>query len=218
MVNRWNRDRSVLALAFVVIALLLAAGCGDDDPGDPTTDTIYPPADPIAAFEIAYEEQRIDALAALLHPDFQMILRSATCTEWHWPLGTTFDRPDMISIHTNVFSGQAGATSSGNPVAPTAVITIDLLDLQSIWAPIAEDDLYFPGSEGKWATCEIDIRFTDAEDSHTYQVEQEVIFYVTPVTVEGHFGYQLLGIKELAVESKASTDPALWGDVLALYF
>ena len=182
---------------LLVAILLFMPGCGDDDPGDPAADTTQPSKNPILTLRLSYQEQEIDIFTDLLHPDFQTILLSDTCELWSWPLGATFDQAEITSIHNNMFSGLAGRDSYGNAMPPIDSLVVDLLEPMTDWAPIPEDDIYFVGIDGEWATYSVNIRFINTDFSHEYGVDQQVIFYVAPVTIDGHAGFQLLGIKEL---------------------
>jgi len=213
-----------VAAGFLLAAVLLFVGGCSDDSDDPVPPELEqePPviASPDAlmdGFETIYTDMMIYAFTDLLHPDFEMILSAEILDDWDWPVGFTFDRDEMVSIHANMFGGQPGADSSGNSVHPIASIDIPLLDPQTAWTAVTSEDEYFGQSDNaKSATYRVILQFYNADISHKFEVQQEVVFYVADIAGDEETkNYRLLGLRCLPLDYK--TDEASWEQVLSLY-
>ena len=194
-----------LLLLITVAALLIApAGCifspdekgggGDIDTGlpDPTTKDQL-----MKNFETIYEEMDIDEFTKMLHEDYKTLLLSSTLTDWDWADDFYFDRTIEVEIHTNLFGGATGLTPDGNTVHPIDSIVVELLEQQGDWDDIPDTDEYFGGYGGEFSSYQVWLQFWDAANEHKFEVQQEVIFYVAPVDVDGRVLYRMLGQKGL---------------------
>ena len=223
------RNSSDFRFAFLAAGFLLAAallfvgGCSDDseDPVPPELEqeplVIASPDSLMSRFETIYTDMQIYDFTDLLHPDFEMSLLAEVLENWEWPVDFTFDRDDMISIHVNMFGGLPGVDQQGNEVHPVDSIEIPLLDPQAAWTAVTSEDGYFGQTENaKSATYQVLIQFYNADISHKYEVQQEVVFYVADISGDEETeNYRLLGLRGLPLYNK--TDEASWGQVLSLY-
>ena len=122
----------------------------------------------------------------------------------------------MELIHQHIFSGLPGSTADGNPVHPVDTIVVELLEQQNDWSDISAENPYFGGQEGELSNFQIWLQFWDAANEHKYEIQQEAVFYVAPVTVDGKTYYQFLGIRLLPqYEKNAQTS---WCSLLSLYY
>lgn len=201
-------------------ALLVVTGCGKDDLGHPTAGPTAPsplPSGLVQDFGTAYTEKLTDSLAELLHPDFQMILPSETCGLWNRPPGTTFDKTEMVSICSHMFSGLVGRDASGNVVPAVDSIVISQFEPEGDWTPITQETEFFSEHEGLWASYKVNIQFHNAEQTHKYDVRQQVNFYVSAVTNGDHAGLKLLGIRGLPLDSATESQLSTWSAVLLFF-
>ncbi|MEN8007444.1 MAG: multiheme c-type cytochrome, partial [Candidatus Krumholzibacteriota bacterium] len=207
----------VVIIGITMASLLVVPGCGNDDPVDPEADPEVPftlPSRLVQEFGSAYTNKLTDSLSELLHPDFRMILPSETCELWNLPKDTTFDKSEMTSIIRNMFSGQAGRDVSGVSVPAVGGIAMDILGPLGEWIPITPETGFFGEYEGLWARYDINIQFHDPEQTPTFEVRQQVDFYVAEVTDDDGIGLRLLGIRELPMAPDAGKDLATWSAVL----
>lgn len=207
-------------LSIMMVVLLVVPGCRNDHPGFSANDPMVPsplPSELVKDFEVAYTQQLTDSLAKLLHPDFQMILPAETCELRNRPLDATFDKAEMVSINSNIFSGLAGRDASGYAVPGVNSIVISLFEPQGDWIPITRETEFFSEYEGLWASYKINIQFYNAEQTHKYDVKQQVNFYVTAGTKGDNTGLQLLGVQGLPVYSETGTALTTWSAVLVFF-
>ncbi len=169
----------------------------------------------VTNFCYAYQEMDIGTLADLLHPDFKMLLLSETLDDWGFAQDFHFDYSTAMGIHTNMFRGDPGMDSSGNPVHPIDHIVVDLFEPLAAWALISEEDSDFGDSGGFMSPHMINIQFFDASFAHKFEIQQQVVFYIKSVTDGGSPDYKILGIRPLPLYAK--TDNASWDGLLAMY-
>lgn len=206
-----------MTLGIIMASLLAIPGCGSDDPVDPETDPDVPSAVPnglVQEFGSAYANILTDSLSELLHPDFQMILPSETCELWNRPNDTTLDKAEFTSINHNMFSGQAGQDVSGNYVPAVGSIVMNVLEPLGEWIPITPETGFFGEYEGLWASYDIHIYFISPEQTPTFEVRQQVKFFVAEVEDDDGIGLGLLGIRELHMDPDSGMDLATWSAVL----
>ncbi len=196
-----------LLLVLTLVALLIAPmGCifSPDDGGDGGGgDTGMPPATTpeqlMKNFKTVYTEMLIDDFVDLLHEEYKTILLSETLDEWSWASDFYFNYTDEVTIHTKMFRGDPGVDANGNTVHPIDSIVVDLLEPQTTWDDIPEDDQWFGGFNGKWAEYRVNIQFFNADLSHKFEVQQRVLFYIVPVQENGRTIYKMLGQRGLAL-------------------
>ena len=210
-----------VAIVLLTAGLLFAAGCDDDPVATVSGGTVAVPqanskTQLMKNLRKCYSEMWIDPFVDLLSPDYKMFPISSILNLWDWDEAFYFDNTDAVTIHTNLFGGVPGVTHRGDLIFAIDAVVVEMLEQVGDWNGIPEDDLYFGGHDGEFSKYQVRIQFWNAANAHKFDVQQEVVFYVTQVMVDGSTLYQLLGIRALAPEGK-STDEASWCSVLALF-
>ena len=208
---------------FFVGFILLNLGCNSDDPVPPLPPADFPanttPDILMSNFGTIYCEMRIDDFRNMLHTDFKMVLLPSTLQEWEQggnPLDSeVFDRADEVRIHENIFRGNTGLDPDGVIIPPIDSIQVEHIQKVGTWEPIPDSDTHFGGFGGYWALFNVLISFNNP-DQHSFEVRQEVEFYVVPLDDNGVTIFKLLGQRGLEPVLKA-TDSVKFDSVKALY-
>jgi hypothetical protein len=147
-------------------------------------------------FSDIYEEMHIEDFRDMLHPDYRTVLLPSTLEEWQAggnPLAeAVFYRDDEIRIHENMFGGLTGTKPNNEPVDAIESIVVDYLDKAGPWLQVPETHEHFAGYGAYYALYNVLIYFVNP-DQHQFKVQQDVEFYVVPVTEGGREIWKLLG-------------------------
>ena len=191
-------------LLLMALALLVGpTGCifspDDDGGGNNEPSGGYPPAltpeQLLENFGEIYEDMDAQAFASILHEDYTTILLPSTMNEWDsvgQPLGDAFYRDTEIRIHENMFSGNTGVRPDGRNVPGIDSIEVSYLEKEGTWNQVPDTDEHYANYGAYWALYDVLIYFNTA-DQFKFKVQQEVEFYVVPVTEGGQEIWKLLG-------------------------
>ena len=189
-------------LMWTVFGILLVSvgGCSDDEEINSECEGfLFPtpgPPDPIHQFEWTYSNMMLFEFADLLHEDFKSILLPSTVSEWAKagkPLEHPYvDRATEISIHENMFAGNAGESSNGEVVPPLHRIQVEFLDRLGSWEAVPDTDPYFGNLDGYSSIVSTLIFFVDTNQD-TITVAQEMEFIVAAVDECGNTKWKILG-------------------------
>lgn len=190
--------RKAVAVLLALLSIGTAAGCGDDDPTDTSSDIYYryeDRDDMMEAFAEIYESMYLAGLDDLLHPKFVLDPRADTAETWDWANGTTLDRDDFLEIHENLYDGDGGTDATQVSLQPIASVVIDKLEQLADWAVIGSNDGVFGEIDGYYAEFDCQIVFYNPDLYHYYLVRQPLEFYVTQRSYDGDVFWQIIGIR-----------------------
>jgi len=220
--SRWISPYGLLFVALLFLGLGVC-GCSDDEGSEalPPETLIYPstPDKLMANYKAVYTGMMMDEFEDLLHPDFRMVLLQGTLAAWansDAPLTPPYyDRPAEIAIHRNLFNGNTGLDTNGQPIPSVSSIEVVYLEKEEAWRLIPAGDPDFDGHDGYWAAMNVLI-FLNCPDDHRFEVSQVIEFHVAPVDDAGQEKWLLLGIRETESFTKA-VEPAQFGHIKAMY-
>lgn len=213
----------VRSISVFCLALVLLAGCGDDDPVAGPTEEGLPDSQASLMSSFVHLYQNLDSahLARIIHPEARVFLLDSALQEFEQaghPLDITyFNRDSLLAVHEKIFSGVAGEDAVGNPVMPVVDIAVEVIEQVGVWEAFDDTLGDFPGLEVQAGLFQVVLHFNNP-DFHRYEVNSEVVFYATSVPQGEGLGWQLLGWRELdPVSPPVATENVFWCDILLFF-
>jgi hypothetical protein len=212
-------NRHLSRLVWAVLAVLLLAGCSDDDPTTPDPGA-YPFADTedraLVNFKTAYESLDTDAYVdVVLDDEYGFVFADNS----PYTPAAGWDRGAEVESVTSMFAGNAGYDTVLDTAKP-GVQDIDFRTLRRLnaWEDVPLSDPEFPGA--RKALFEVEIVFILDGGTNTYTMAGQQLFYVMGAeeTVGGvaRTRWRVCGQKDLTASSKAG-EPMSWGTLKTIY-
>ncbi len=201
---------------MIVVGLSgLLGGCTSDDPSDPVNDPVVQYIWPNTAdklmvnFELAYANMDIDEYENCLHPDFRFVFTN----------GDIWERADDMTSTTNMFAGNLGHDSEGNPRSGVQSIEFIEMTQQLIWDTTRPDHPHFPVSDQ--ALYKVKITFYLDGGMNTITVSSQQLFYAVALEVNQGLGttrtrYFLCGQQDIE-SRKSGIETKSWGEIKTFF-
>jgi len=209
---------------LILALLVLAAGCNKDDPVGPVDeaplkDLPFPdsPTQAMANFVTACERLDAEEYAALVHPDFRMVLQEKTRAAFP-DLGPELDRDQEVRIAGRMFGGETVTDPDGEPVPPVTSVAFLTFQALDVWTAVDPGDPV-PGNLA--APYEVRILFSRGEQYTQMEIAGQVRFYLAADDSlhegEDRSCYRLSGQIDLTEGDFKAVERATLGGFKALY-
>jgi len=172
-------------------------------------------------FQTLYEQMDYQEFLKMIHPDYVMILRTSTVTEFP-DVGTTLDVSEEQRIHERMFSKHDVMDPHGYLVPGVQSIRFQTFIRQGTWGTSPPND---PIPNAEFALYDAVILLDRGQSYSTLKVQGAIKFYVTHRdSVAGSANrpyYQMYGQVDLSLDWAASQGKAIeslsWGTVKCLF-
>lgn len=211
--------------AFLVLGmLLLMAGCSDDSTVEPEVETPDPLPETVHIlvndYVDALENMSDDALAHLIHEDFQFDILQSTRDDWgnsDFPLNSDyFDRVATLAAHANIFGGVEGMNEAGQVIGHVESVSVSVWDLVSAWEPISETDDFYQSHPGAFHARYNTLFHLYKTNYSRWEIDQTLDLVAIMVTdSEGVEGWQLLAVRGLY--NSRVTENISYDSILSMY-
>lgn len=222
-----NDKMSVRLVVLMLVVLLIASGCSDEEKnpltpgvGDNIPDSSLPfpdtPEQLMANFQTIYETMDVDEYKLILDPAFETILQQGTQDEFPG-VGSTLDVTEENRLYARMFLGELLQDANGNLLPAILHFSFSQFRVLVDWGESLPTD---PIPNTLSALYEVEILVDRGQSFSTLIVRGQIRFYVT--TAEGKLNgqpktyFRLVGQLDLTNINK-DVEEVAWGFLKAMF-